>query len=386
MDMQLSVGVAGTGFIARGLYLHLARSCRFRAGKVLSRRSIQELCEFPAPSDTITNSAEQFVDSCDVVFDCSGDVNHAAKLATLAAVQQKPMITLNAEFHVTCGSAFIDDLLLTEAEGDQPGSEAALAEDARAMGFYVRAIGSMKRYLDLTPDPAAMQQWADRSGVNVRMVTAFTDGTKVHIEQVLVANGLGFDLRPGGTVGICSPSVYDGALAIGEAARQHGTQFSDYVLSPGADPGVFVVAEHEDAQAAYLQYLRMGNGPLYYLKRDYHLCHLEVLKTIARVIDRGAVLLNNSRRPKYSVAALAKHVLKPGLHIDRGIGSNELRGQAVVVNESENHVPIGLINAAHIVRRVEPGQILEWADVEIEDCPGIRAWHAIHETTAQYNG
>ena len=36
-----------------------------------------------------------------------------------------------------------------------------------------------------------MLHWSRRNGISLPMVTAFTDGTKLQIEQALVANGLG---------------------------------------------------------------------------------------------------------------------------------------------------------------------------------------------------
>ena len=59
----------------------------------------------------------------------------------------------------------------------------------------------------------------------------------------------------------------------------------DYVVGPKPGPGVFVFAEAEDdnLQKHYLNYGKLGKGPLYSFYVPYHLTILEVPQSIARV-------------------------------------------------------------------------------------------------------
>ena len=98
---------------------------------------------------------------------------------------------MNSEFHVTVGSYFVDKGLVTEAEGDQPGVLAQLHEEAISMGFKPLVYGNIKGFLNENPTADDMEYWGNKSGISLDMVTSFTDGTKVQIEQTLVANGLG---------------------------------------------------------------------------------------------------------------------------------------------------------------------------------------------------
>jgi predicted homoserine dehydrogenase-like protein len=373
------LGIVGTGFIGHGLYMHVRSSTGFAVSSVLTRRNVDSIPNLAVPRETLTTSINELVDASDVIVECSGDVNHATRVVAAAAAAQKPVVTLNPEFHVTAGSVFVDRLVLTEAEGDQPGCEASLVEEARAMGFRPRVVGNMKRYLDLRPTREAATAWAQRYSLSVEQVIAFTDGTKVNCEQVLVANGLGLDIWPEGIKGTPANSVEEGALALAREAARRNVVVSDYVLSATAPPGVFVVAEHDSCQRLYLQYARLGDGPLYYLARTHHLLHLEALKTVARVVDRGSILLNNSRRPRYSVAAIAKRELQRGDRIARGIGSLDLRGEAVGVDRAPGHVPLGVVHNAIVTRRVERDQLLCWDDLEIPESPSLTAWQTVQD-------
>ena len=58
-----------------------------------------------------------------------------------------------AEVHhtVTAGSCFVHKGNLSEAEGDQPGCQAALKEEAEALGFRAVVYGNMKGVLNHEP-------------------------------------------------------------------------------------------------------------------------------------------------------------------------------------------------------------------------------------------
>src|SRR5699024_2102032 len=124
---------------------------------------------------------------------------------------------------------------------------------------------------------------------------------------------------------------------LAEVANRLGRPISEFVLAPKAPPGVFITAEHDPRQQEALRYFKMGEGPYYTILQNYHLCHLEIMKTIRRVINGGGVLLNNGENPTVSVAAVTKKALQPGERIEKGIGSFQVRGEAVNIVKNENH-------------------------------------------------
>jgi predicted homoserine dehydrogenase-like protein len=382
MPPPLKIGIAGTGFIARGLVMALETHGDLRVTSVLTRRRPEDCSEFPR-RDALTNSTERMIEGCDLVIECSGDVLHATNVVDAAMRAKKPVVTMNAEFHVTTGSHFVDRVgerggaMLTESQGDQPGSLAALAEDALTMGFRVLVYGNRKGYYHPNPPLEQMQFWAKKQGLSLDQVTAATDGTKMQIEQALVANGLGATLARDGMLGPECESMEQGGQTLAREAAAMGQPVADYVLVSKGPAGIFVACETDPRQQPFLEYLKLGPGPYYVLVHNYHLCHLEMVKTIRRVREGGPALLNNSSTPTISVAAIAKRELKPGEKIRKGIGSFDLRGEAVKIESNREHVPIGLIADAVIRRRVEVDQRLTWDDVEVPDSLALQAWRAI---------
>ena len=373
---KYKIGIVGTGFIARGLVMSMARQRDLVVSKVLTRRDLGHGTDFPDP-DRLTNDVDALIEASDLVVECSGDVLHATEVVERVMQAGLPVVTMDAEFQVTTGSYFADQGTLTEAEGDQPGCLAALRENVVEMGFRPLVYGNIKRFLNHTPTLDEMQFWSRKQGISLQQVTAFTDGTKVQIEQALVANGLDADIAVGGLLGITSSNVEAGARTLADGAKQLGRPISDYVLSSNAPAGVFIVAEHDEEQKDYLRYLKLGDGPYYVLLQNFHLCHLEIQKTIRRVLRREGVLLNNTHQPRISVAAIAKRTLKPGTYLERGIGSFDVRGEAVRIQDVPDHVPVGLLARAVVVRPIKPGQMISFGDVELPETRALHAWRAI---------
>lgn len=333
--------------------------------RVLTRRPMSDLADFPLPN-ALTHSVDDLLDHSDLIVECSGDVFHGTEVIERAFQAGLPVVTVNAELQVTTGSYLAGKGLLTEAEGDQPGSLAALHEDAVQMGFQPLVYGNMKGYLNHTPTPEDMAYWAKRQGISVDQTTSFTDGTKVQIEQVIVGNGFGATITRQGLEGLASTNLNDSASVLGMMAERAGQPIVDYVVPSGYGAGgVFLVCRHDDDQAPALQYFKLGAGPYYLLVRPFHLCSLEVGKTVRRVLEGRGVLLNNSTQPTLGVAAIAKHAMKPGELIERGIGGFQFRGEAVKLIEQPNHVPIGLLRKTVLKRAVEPGQLITFDDVDL---------------------
>lgn len=375
---KLRVGIVGSGYIGGGLLLALDQSADFQVTKMLTRRDPRAITGHPRP-EILTNHIDELAAACDMVVECSGDVIHATAVIDQLLAYNLPVVTLDAEFQVTTGSYFVGKGVLSEAEGDQPGSLAALRENAVAMGFRPIVYGNVKAYLNHTPTPEDMRYWAGRNGISLDQVTAFTDGTKVQIEQVLVANGLGAEIAVEGMIGPQSENMVAGANALAQYAQTNGRVISDYIVSRDWSGAVFLVAEHHADQAPYLRYYKMGDGPAYIIPQPYHLCHLEVPKTMRRIARGEPALLDNSYAPRYSVAAVAKMDLQPGARIPRGLGSFTARGSAVAIADRPDHLPIGLLFDAVIRRPVEAGQTLTFDDVELPESLAVHAWRAIRD-------
>lgn len=372
----LRIGVIGTGFISRHFTHFVQKRPGFRIGRILTRRPVDHCLDHPA-SERITNSIEDLLAQSDIVLECSGDPIHATDIVDAACRAECPVVTMNTEFHVTAGSYFVGRGLISEAEGDQPGCQAALKEEALELGFCPMVYGNIKGFQNFTPSLDEMEYWSKRQGQTVAMTTSATDGTKIQFEQALVANGCGANFAVPGMLGIESGELRPGAEKLAGVAKKLGMPISDYLLAPKLTHGVFIVAEHDRVHQDSLRYYKMGDGPYYTLLKPNIFVHLEILKTIKRVAFEHRILLDNARTPRISVSTVAKRRLEPGTKIEYGPGSFDVRGVGVEIARAPNHVPIGLIADAVVTRHVEAGETLSLTDVEIPDTLAFRAWQAV---------
>ena len=340
--------------------------------KVLTHRPIASISHIK--SELLTGDTEDFVDSCDLIVECSGDIHRACEVVEMAFQKGLPVVTMGTEFHVTAGSYYCTRGYLTEAEGDQPGCLAALNEEALSMGFRPLVYGNIKGFLNHTPTQQDMAYWSHRNGISLAAVTSFTDGTKLQLEQVLVGNGMGADILQRGMTGLKDLPLLESGHALGARAREHGGPIVDWVLNPTLPAGVFVVGEHPAASPDVLRYLKLGDGPHYTLLRPYHLCHFEIPRTIRRVLRGDRALLNNGDSPTLQGVAVAKRPLAAGTVLDKPIGGWDFRGEAVRIADEPDAPPIGLLDGAVLRHSVSPGQTIRLSDVDIPDSLAKKAW------------
>jgi predicted homoserine dehydrogenase-like protein len=369
------IGIIGTGFVGGGLKKTINVLPDMEVSSVLTRR---DLIDFP-DEDIYTHSVHELIDKSDLIVECNGDPVYATEIICEILDAGLPVVTMDAELQITSGSYLSTLGLITEAEGDQPGALAAMKRNLVSMGFEPLVYGNLKGFLNLNPSLEEMEYWSRVQGISLEQVVGFTDGTKVNIEQALVANGLGAVIAKQGMFGLESDDIIVDSKKLAAKAKEIGHPISDYLLqSPHATnkfpAGVFITAEYSQEQAPALKYLKLGKGPYYTLIRNYHLVHLEIPWTIRQVLRHQDVLLDNSSQPTASVCAVAKKVLKPGTVIRRADRNFQVRGEAIRIMDAPNHVPIGLVKDLIVKHEIEPGQMLEFDDLEIPSSKAYDAW------------
>ncbi len=335
--------------------------------KVLTRRPVDSLTHIP--SKKVTHEIDELLEDADLIFEASGDPIHATPLVERAFEASLPVVTLNPELHVTTGSFLASKGYLTEAEGDQPGCSAALKRDAEAMTFRPLAYLNIKGYYNANPPMEEMRYWADKQGISLEQVTAFTDGGKLQIEQALVANGLNATIIRDGLVGGDVTDLKN-TSHFATKARELGKPVSDYVVCPGAPKGVLILATSdvaEDYKHYPLASICTEEGNAFMLLQPHHLCHLEILKTIREVFRGSPPLLNNGIAPTIGVAAVAKRGIQAGETIERGLGGFAVRGEAIRRKEHPNHVPICLLQQATIIRTINEGEVIQFGHVSLPE-------------------
>ncbi len=377
MSLVRHLGLVGTGFIASGFARLVQSNPDYRIAAVLTRRPPASLADFPCDG-VVTGSIDELIERSDLIVECSGDPIHATTVIDRALAAGRPVVTMDAEFHVTTGAWFVGRGLLTEAEGDQPGCLAALHEEAVAMGFEPLVYGNMKGFLDHHPTPENMRHWADRQGFSLNQTTSFTDGTKLQIEQTLIGNGMGATISRQGLEGPRTDDTEGAARELATLAESIGQPIADYVVSRGQPPGVFITARHQASERGALRNIKMGDGPHYVLTRNYHLCALEIIKTVNRVFAGGGILLDNSAEPALGVVAIAKRPIAAGQRIEQPIGGFDLRGESARLEDAVDAVPIGILKGAIPRHALEPGQVLRWSDVDIPDSKAYDIVRQLH--------
>jgi predicted homoserine dehydrogenase-like protein len=365
----MRVGISGTGFIARGMAKALGDLPEVHLTAVLTRRRPMASTQY-FPDGVLTNSIRRLIDRADVVVECSGDTVHAAKVMMAAGEADRPVVTMNSEAQVTVGSALLQlGHWITEAHGDQPGCLAELHEEALDMCFRPLAYVNLKGFLNLNPTREDMSYWSKRQGLAIRQVTSFTDGSKLQIEQALVANALGARIARPGMIGGRADNLADLDHLV-RAAREVGAPISDYVINSGP-PGVLILADNPiaSAQEGYLPFTRLQTkeGEAFILLRPHHLVYLELGKTLRRLLRGMPPLLNNGVSPTATVAAIVKRPLKTGEVIEEALGGFDVRGEAVELAGHSDAVPVTLLDGARVRHSLEPGQIIRRGDVDVPE-------------------
>src|SRR5690606_30704107 len=372
-ERPLKIGIVGTGGIARELAKLVSRRNDMMVAGILTRRT-GTIDDLGVSQDWLTLFPEKPIDAWDLIVVSTVHPLYSTQIIALAFNYKLPVVTLDADTLVVSGSWLSQRGVFTEANGDQPGCLAALNKEVIQMGFKPLVYGNIKGFLNQNPSLEDMVYWAQKQGYSLSSVTSFTDGTKLQIEQCLVANGLGLTIAKQGMIGLETNNFEKGAYALGQEAQDRGTILSDYIISRESPPGVFITATHQEDLAAELKTYKMGDGPFYLLYKPMHLCFFEMPNSILNLMQRGEKLLDNGLTPTISVASIAKQKLEAGSFIDKGIGSMQIRGEAITIADQPNHVPVGLMSQVHVKRDIEPGQVITFDDVELPESLAYQAW------------
>lgn len=126
-------------------------------------------------------------------------------------------------------------------------------------------------------------------------------------------------------------------------------------------------AEAQDkTQAHYLDYGKLGKGPLYSLYVPYHLTVFEAPLTAARAVLFDDAAIAPQGAPKVDVVTTAKTDLQQGEVLD-GLGGYMTYGlcETYTATRKEDLLPIGLAEGAKLTRNIAKDTVLTYSDVEL---------------------
>jgi predicted homoserine dehydrogenase-like protein len=395
----IRVAMVGAGFMGRGIALQIATAVPGMELVAIANRTVDKAREAYAlggadearhvdgpreleeaiaqgraavTDDPLLVAAAEQVDA---VIEVTGTVELAAQVVLAAVAAGKHVVLMNAEVDGTIGpilKTYADraGVVLTNADGDQPGVQMNLFRFVRGLGVRPVLCGNIKGLHDPYRTPTTQAEFAARWGQNPQMVTSFADGTKISFEQAIVANATGMRVSRRGMHGHeveAGTPVEEAAKLFDVGELTAGPGIVDYVVGAAPSPGVFVLGTHDDPlQQHYLNLYKLGEGPLYCFYTPYHLCHFEVPNTVARAVLLGDATIAPLGPPQVDVVAAAKTDLAAGDTLD-GLGGYITYGLAEnsdVVGD-ERLLPIGLAEGCRLTRNVEKDAVLTYDDVEV---------------------
>ncbi|SEN50706.1 Predicted homoserine dehydrogenase, contains C-terminal SAF domain [Loktanella fryxellensis] len=311
--------------------------------------------------------------SLEGLVEATGHVEHGAHVTMQAILRGKHMVLMNAELDATVGpllrhKADAAGVILSGCDGDQPGVQLNLVRFVQSIGLVPRVCGNIKGLQDRYRTPETQAAYARQWGQTAHMVTSFADGTKISFEQAIVANATGMQVAQRGMIGIEHRGHVDDMTGLYDLDQLRALGgIVDYVVGGLPSPGVYVFAEAQDkVQAHYLNYGKLGTGPLYSFYIPYHLMVFEVPLSVARVVLLGDRVIAPKGGPVVDVVAVAKCDLSEGTVLD-GIGGFHTYGvcENYRVSRAENLLPMGITASARLKRSVHKDQVLTYADVEL---------------------
>ncbi len=395
------VGLVGAGFAGQALARQLAHNATgIRLGAVANRtqeRAWAVLEGIGVSGVTTVETAPQIEDilsgrgtalvqdamelcragGIDAIIDATGSVEYGARIALEAIAHGKHVIEVNAELDGTLGPilnryARQAGVVYTTADGDQPGVTLNLVRFLRGIGVQPHLCGNIKGLLDPYRTPETQVSFAEIWGQNPQMVASFADGSKISFEQAIIANATGMGVAQRGMIGpVVEPGtrIEVAAEAYPGEAYLDGPGIVDYVVGASPGPGVFVLGTHDDpAQRRYLEYYKMGDGPVYCFTRPFHLCHFEVQNSVARAVLFGDATAAPKEGPTVEVVAVAKQDLAPGDVLD-GIGGFHAYGECdnTETVRRDHSLPIGVSEGCTLVRPVPRDQVITFEDVTVPE-------------------
>src|SRR5437763_1842475 len=240
------------------------------------------------------------------------------------------------------------------ADGDQPGVIMRMVDYCRGCGFEVLAAINCKGFINIHATPDSIMEWARKQNTSPKMTCAFTDGTKMNIEQNVVCNATGLIPAKRGMYGIKTDQK--NAVKDFEASGALNTTpgIVDYTLGGDFGGGIFIIAraEHPQMVHPYLCYLKMGEGPNYMFFRPYHLCHIETPLSAAEAVIYREPTVAPMGRPVAHTVTITKRDLRADEVLD-GIGGFNQYGQLEVVEKCGGLLPIGLAENVRLLRDVK---------------------------------
>jgi predicted homoserine dehydrogenase-like protein len=325
-------------------------------------------------SVAITNDAALVceADGIDVVIEATGTVEFGCGVVLRAIRHGKHVILINVELDATLGpilKSYADraGVIYSNTDGDEPGVAMNMIRFVRSIGLKPVVAGNLKGLYDPYRTPDTQRAFAEASRQKATTMTSFADGTKLSMELTVLANATGFRAARRGMYGPTLSHVNDSRDFFSDKIPECG--IVDFLIGAAPGHGAFVVGYSEDpVKAAYLKYLKMGQGPLYTFYTPFHLPHLEIPLTVARAVLFRDATVAPLGAPACESITIAKRDLQAGEILD-GIGG--FTSYALIENydqsRKEGALPMGVSDGCKLVKDVPKDRAITYSDVALPE-------------------
>jgi predicted homoserine dehydrogenase-like protein len=308
----------------------------------------------------------------DAVIEATGTVEYAAGIVLRCIRGGKHVVLMNVELDATLGPilkvhADKAGVVYSNSDGDEPGAAMNLVRFVRAIGLDPVVAGNLKGLYDRYRTPETQREFAHRVGQQPARIASFADGTKLSMELGVLANATGFGVAKRGMYGATLRHVDESGGFFAEKVADRG--IVDFLVGAAPHTGVFVLGRSTDSiKAAYLEYLKMGRGPLYVFYRPFHLPQLEIPLTVARAVLFGEATVAPLGRPVCDTVAAAKRDLRAGETLD-GFGGFSCYGllDNYEAARKENALPMGVSEGCRLTRNVGRDELVRYEDVVLPE-------------------
>lgn len=390
LEKPIRVGLAGAGCMGKGIAHQISKTPGMSLEWITSKNPTNAR-ELAVSTQAKTSGGDTHrllrENPVDVFVEATSSIWLAYQYCVTALENKAHVVHMNAEADLVfgpllCHLAASKNLIVTSDAGDQHGVLSTMIQEIQLWGFDIVQAGNIKGFLNRHATAAELIHEAAKRNLSPIKCCAFTDGTKLNIEMALLANA--YNLMPT-KIGMIGPAIkqLDQALQafdLSEIPEKTGSV--DYIL--GAEPGggVYVIAKCEDPiQQPYLVYYKIGQGPYYLFKRDYHLCHLETVTAIAKIMLHQEPTLQAWAGRVTEVYAFAKTNIPSGTAIPRGIGGDHFYGLIASTKEGRKNdwVPIALLDTetqqATTAEALKTDQALTWKHLAPYEHPMVELYY-----------
>jgi predicted homoserine dehydrogenase-like protein len=393
----IRVGLIGAGFIGRGVAYQIEKFITGMNLVAISNRTLtkadQAFRETGVDKINTIETVDQLEDSIatgrkavmdnplllckangiDAIIEALSDIELSAHVATTAIENRKHIVLMNADLDALVGpilKVYADraGVVVSATDGDQPGTMMNLYRFVKTIGYKPVLVGNMKGLQDFYRTPDTQREFAKKHNLSPQMATSFADGTKISMENTIVANSTGFGVGKRGMYGPKCDHVNESKELFPLDTLLNGG-IVDYILGAEPGPGVFVLGYNDDPhRKPYMRYYKLGEGPLYVFYTPYHLASLEVPLTVARAVLFKDAAVAPIGGPVCDVITLAKRDLKAGEVLD-GMGGFTCYGMIENSNvcQAENLLLMGLSEGCRLNCDIMKDNAITNADVELPE-------------------